>query len=343
MAKASRFDLKVEGVQPTIQSPARVAWRRFRRNRVAMVGAVFILLVVILATFAPWVTPYHYATQNTANARAKPLTRFPVDERHLAKCLWAGTPLQEACGLFLAGSDALGRDLWSRTVYGARVSLSVAMVAAVVSLVIGATYGAISGYSGGRTDEALMRLVDFLYAIPGLTLIVLLQVYFKALSRQGATGLPGLLIDANNALGGLLFLFVALGALSWLGIARLARGQVLSHKEREYVLAARAVGVSRTRILFRHLLPSTVGPLLVVASLSIPGFIFAEAALSFIGLGVNPPTPSWGAMILEGYPGLRSSPYLVLVPGLALTFLALAFNFVGDALRDAIDPRLHGT
>jgi oligopeptide transport system permease protein len=343
VARAGRSDLEVEGAQSTIRSPARVAWRQFRRNRVALAGAGFILLVVILAIIAPWITPYHYTTLNTANARAKPLTRYVVDEERLAKCHWAGTPLEKACGLFLAGSDALGRDIWSRTVYGARVSLSVAMVASAVSLVIGAIYGAISGYGGGRTDEAMMRLVDFLYAIPGLTLIILLQTYFKALSRQGATGLPGLLIDANNALGGLLFLFIALGALSWLGIARLARGQVLSHKEREYVLAARAVGVSKTRILFRHLLPSTIGPLLVVASLSIPGFIFAEAALSFIGLGVNPPMPSWGAMILEGYPGLRSSPYLVLVPGLALTLLALAFNFVGDALRDAIDPRLHGT
>ena len=176
MAKASRFDLEVEGAQPTIRSPARVAWRQFRRNRVAMAGASFILLVVILAVAAPWVTPYHHATQNTANARAKPFTRYTVDERHLAKCHWAGTPLQEACGLFLAGSDALGRDLWSRTVYGAQVSLSVAAVAATVSLTIGAAYGTISGYSGGRTDEALMRLVDFLYAIPGLTLIILLQV-----------------------------------------------------------------------------------------------------------------------------------------------------------------------
>jgi ABC-type dipeptide/oligopeptide/nickel transport system permease subunit len=343
VVRAGRSDLEVEGAQSTIRSPARVAWRQFRRNRVAVAGAAFILLVVILAIIAHWVTPYHYTTLNTANARARPLTRYVVDEERLAKCHWTGTPLEKACGLFLAGSDALGRDIWSRTVYGARVSLSVAGVAVAVSLVIGAIYGAISGYSGGRTDEAMMRLVDFLYAIPGLTLIILLQTYFKALSRQGATGLPGLLIDANNALGGLLFLFIALGALSWLGIARLARGQVLSHKEREYVLAAQAVGVGRTRILFRHLLPSTIGPLLVVASLSIPGFIFAEAALSFIGLGVNPPMPSWGAMIMEGYPGLRSSPYLVLVPGLALTLLALAFNFVGDALRDAIDPRLHGT
>ena len=230
MAKSSQLYLTAEVAARQSRSPARDAWRQFVRSKVALASATFLLLVVILSIIAPWVTPYHYATQNTANARAKPLTRYTVDEEHLAKCHWAGTPLQEACGLYLAGSDALGRDLWSRTVYGARVSLSVAAVAAAVSLTIGAAYGTISAYSGGRIDEVLMRLVDFLYAIPGLTLIILLQVYFKALSRQGATGLPGLMIDANNALGGLLFLFVALGALSWLGIARLARGQVLSHK-----------------------------------------------------------------------------------------------------------------
>ena len=343
MPKDRSTTLVVEGQPRRSRGPFGDAWREFRRNRVALAGAAFILLLVILAAIAPWVTPYDYAALNTANGRAKPFTQYPVDEDRLAKCHWAGTPLQPGCGLYLAGSDALGRDLWSRTVYGARVSLAVAFVATAVSLAIGVVYGAASAYSGGRTDEALMRIVDFLYAIPGLTLIILLQVYFKALSRQGATGTAGLLIDANNALGGLLFLFVALGALSWLGIARLARGQVLSHKEREYVLAARAIGAGRTRILFRHLLPSTIGPLLVVASLAIPGFIFAEAALSFIGLGVNPPTPSWGAMIQEGYAGLRSNPHLVLVPGLALTLLTLAFNFVGDALRDALDPRLHGT
>jgi oligopeptide transport system permease protein len=343
MAENSPIALQVEEEPRKGRGPVGDAWRQFRRNKVAVVGGLFILLVVILAAIAPWVTPYDYAALNTAQGRARPFTRYTVDGDRLAKCHWAGTPLQAGCALFLAGSDGLGRDLWSRTVYGARVSLAVAFVATAVSLAIGVAYGAISAYSGGQTDEALMRIVDFLYAIPGLTLIILLQVYFKALSRQGATGAAGLLIDANNALGGLLFLFVALGSLSWLGIARLARGQVLSHKEREYIQAAQAIGAGRTRILFRHLLPSTIGPLLVVASLAIPRFIFAEAALSFIGLGVNPPTPSWGAMIQEGYPGLRSNPHLVLVPGLALTLLTLAFNFVGDGLRDAIDPRLHGT
>jgi oligopeptide transport system permease protein len=218
----------------------------------------------------------------------------------------------------------------------------VAVVAATVSLVIGVIYGTISGYVGGRTDDTLMRIVDFLYAIPGLSIIILLQVYFKALSRQGATGIAGTLIDWNNALGGLLFLFIALGALNWIGTARLARGQVLTFKEREFVAAARAIGAGRRRIIFRHLVPSIIGPLLIIVSFAIPGYIFAEAALSFIGLGVNPPTPSWGSMILQGYQGLGSNPHLVLVPGLALTLLALAFNFMGNGLRDALDPRLYG-
>jgi oligopeptide transport system permease protein len=343
MAQADSTVPHLETQPRKSRGPVFDAWRQFRRNRVAVAGALFITLVVILAVIAPWITPYDYAALNTANGRAKPLTQYTVDPNRLAKCHWTGTLLQHGCAFFLAGSDGLGRDIWSRTVYGARVSLAVATIATAVSLAVGVAYGAVAGYSGGRSDEVLMRIVDFLYAIPGLTLIILLQIYFKELSRQGATGAAGLLIGANNALGGLLFLFVALGALSWLGIARLARGQVLSHKEREYVLAARAVGAGRTRILFRHLLPSTIGPLLVVATLAIPGFIFFEAALSFIGLGVNPPTPSWGAMIMEGYPGLRSNPHLVLIPGLALTLLTLAFNFVGDGLRDAIDPRLHGT
>jgi ABC-type dipeptide/oligopeptide/nickel transport system permease subunit len=338
----SQVGLLFEGASQKSRSPLGDAWREFRRNKVAVAGGVFVVLVVVLAVIAPWITPYHYATQNIANSRAKPLTPYAVSDKQLAKCHWAGTPLQAGCGLYLVGSDALGRDLWSRTVYGARVSLAVAFVASTVSLCIGVVYGTISGHAGGRTDDALMRVIDFLYAIPGLTIIILLQVYFKALSRQGATGLTGTLISWNNALGGLLFLFIAIGALDWIGTARLARGQVLTYKEREFVEAARAIGAGRRRIILRHLVPNIIGPLLVVVSFAIPGYIFAEAALSFIGLGVNPPTPSWGAMILEGYQGLRSNPHLVLVPGLALTLLALAFNFVGDGLRDALDPRLYG-
>ena len=170
-----------------------------------------------------------------------------------------------------------------------------------------------------------------------------MSVYFKALARAGVSeGAAGFLIGLNQSMGGLLFLFIAIGALNWVGMARLARGQVLSYKEKEFVEAARALGATDNQIIFKHLMPNIVGPLLIAESLAIPGYIFAEAVLSFIGLGVDPPTPSWGAMINEGFSGLRSRPYLVLVPGIALSVFTLAFNFMGDGLRDAFDPRLRG-
>lgn len=325
------------------RSPMSDAWREFRRNKVGVGGAIFIILVVFIALIAPLVTPYDFGTQNTKNSRAKPMTGYIVTTDHAAKCHWSGTSLEWGCTIFFVGSDGLGRDLWSRVVYGTRVSLSVAIVAATVSLLIGTVVGTVSGFAGGRTDNAIMRLVDFMYAVPVLPIIILMQVYFQALARQGVTtGLAGLLIKWNQALGGMLFIFIAMGALGWLGMARLARGQVLSYKQKEFVEAARAVGSGSSRIMFRHLLPNIIGPLLIAESLAIPGYIFTEAALSFIGLGVNPPTPSWGSMINEGYLGIRSNPHLVMVPGIALALLTLAFNFMGDALRDAFDPRLRG-
>jgi oligopeptide transport system permease protein len=188
-----------------------------------------------------------------------------------------------------------------------------------------------------------MRIVDFLYAIPVLPIIILMQVYFQALARRNvAAGAGGLLLELNQEMGGLLFLFIAIGVLNWIGMARLARGQVLHYKNKEFVEAAESVGASHQRIIFKHLLPNIFGPLLVAETLAIPGYIFLEAILSFIGLGVNPPIPSWGSMINEGYQGVRSNAHLVLVPGVALTLLTLAFNFMGDGLRDAFDPRMRG-
>jgi oligopeptide transport system permease protein len=324
------------------RSPLSDAWREFRANKLGMAGAVVILLVILMAILAPVITPYDYATQNNRNSRAKPMTGYIVTTDYAKeKCNWYGTPLEWGCTLFLTGSDSLGRDLWSRAVYGTRISLSVALVAASVSLCIGTVIGTVSGFVGGYVDDFIMRLVDFLYAVPVLPIIILMQVYFQALARQGVrTGLAGTLIRLNQSMGGLFFIFIAMGALGWLGMARLARGQVLAHKQKEFVEAARSVGASNSRIVFRHLLPNIIAPLLVAETLAIPGYIFTEAALSFIGLGVNPPTPSWGAMINEGRLGLRSNPHWVLVPGILLALLTLAFNFMGDGLRDALDPRI---
>jgi oligopeptide transport system permease protein len=325
------------------RSPMQDAVREFRRNKIAVAGSIFVAFIVLIALFAPLITPYDFANQNLSQVRTKPLTPYIVTTDRLPRCHWAGTPLQPFCTVFLVGSDALGRDLYSRTIYGTRVSISVALVASGVSLIIGSVFGTISGYAGGRVDNLMMRIVDFLYAVPLLPIIILMSVYFQALARRGtAVGLGGFMLKLNQDMGGLLFLFIAIGALNWIGMARLARGQVLSYKQKEFVEAARAIGASNSRIIFKHLIPNIIGPLLISESLAIPGYIFLEATLSFIGLGVNPPIPSWGAMINEGYQGIRSNPHLVLVPGIALSLLTLAFNFMGDGLRDAFDTRLRG-
>ncbi|MDX1418106.1 MAG: ABC transporter permease, partial [Candidatus Promineifilaceae bacterium] len=312
------------------RSPLQDAMREFRRNKVAVSGTIFIIFVIVMAVFAPLLTPYGFETQNLRNNRAEPMTGYDVVVTFAEeKCHWYGTPLEWGCTLSLAGSDSLGRDLWSRMVYGTRVSIAVAITAALVSLVIGSVYGTVSGYAGGRVDNIMMRIVDFLYAIPLLPIIILMTVYFKALARQGVTtGIMGSIVVLNKATGGLLFVFIAIGALNWIGMSRLARGQVLSYKEKEFVEAARAVGAGNNHIIFKHLLPNVIGPLLIAESLALPGYIFLEAILSFIGLGVDPPTPSWGAMINEGLTGIRSKPHLVLLPGVALSLLTLAFNFV---------------
>ncbi len=310
------------------------AFYRLLRNRAAVIGGSFIILLIIAALFAdnwviakitgsevePLLAPYHFAKANFKLRDKPPLTPG-----------------------FILGTDYLGRDIFSRTLYGTRVSLSVAFVAATVSLIIGIMYGLISGYASTRVDNLMMRFVDFLYGFPVLIFIILMQVYFKAVSRRGGAGIASLFVNIDKALGGMFFIFVALGLLNWIGMARIARGQTLSIKEKEFVEAARAVGAGHTRIIFRHILPNILGPCIVAETLAIPGYIFTEAFLSFIGLGVNPPTPSWGLMISETYQALRTAPWEALVPGAALTLTTLAFNFLGDGLRDALDPRLRGT
>lgn len=315
------------------RSPTQAAFRQLMKNKFAVVSGIFIILLILIALFTdntlialvtkqdirPLIAPYHFAKTSFVDNNAPP------------------------GGKFILGADYLGRDLLSRVLYGTRVSLSIAFVASIVSLIIGIVYGLISGYFGGIVDNIMMRIVDYLWCIPFIIFVILMQVVFKAFARRGqATGLMGLLIKANSQMGGMLFLFIAIGLLNWVGMARLARGQVLSYKEKEFVEAARSVGSSDTRIIFRHLLPNILGPCIVNETLQIPIYIFYEAFLSFIGLGVEPPTPSWGIMISESVQGLRSYPFQTFVPALALIITTLAFNFLGDGLRDAFDPRLRG-
>ena len=308
---------------------------RLMRNKVAVISIAFILLLTLVAfPFASFVTSYTYAEQSLQANNAVPKWMLFILPDNAEKYV-------QFSDAYWLGADNLGRDIWSRTIYGARVSLQVAFVASTVSLLIGIVYGSVSGYMGGIVDNVMMRIVDFLYGFPFLIVVILLQAYFKALARSGsATGFTSTLIGWNEAMGGMLFLFIAIGLINWLGMARIARGQVLSYKQKEFIEAAHSIGASDTRIMFRHLLPNILGPIIVAETLAIPGYIFTESFLSFIGLGVDPPTPSWGIMISEGVQALRTYPNQALVPAVFLSITTLAFNFLGDGLRDAFDPRL---
>ena len=306
---------------------------RLMRNKVAVGSGIVIVLMLLIAAFAGKIAPYHYAEQDLLANNAIPewmLFLLPEGAENYANFSDA----------YILSADHLGRDILSRTIYGARVSLVIAFAGAAVSLLIGIIYGMISGYSGGRVDSMMMRVVDFLYAFPFLIVVILLQTYFKAIARRGGgEGFGSAIINLNNDLGGMLFLFIAIGLINWIGMARIARGQVLSYKQMEFVEAAKAIGANDTRIMVKHLLPNILGPLIVAETMAIPGYIFVEAFLSFIGLGVNAPTPSWGIMISEGVQALRVYPNQVFIPAIALSLTTLAFNFLGDGLRDAFDPR----
>ncbi len=315
---------------------------RLRRHRPSIFAIAVIVTLVVLALMADvmvsWGWIDHYARQHRGSSLARPLEcSVDIDKDN------DGVPdAVQFC--FIFGTDGLGRDILSRTIFGTRVSLLVATVGATVSMIIGVVYGVVAGYYGGRTDQMMMRFVDFLYGIPGLPLIIILQVYFRGLREQAEeTGALGqMMVEIDRSMGGLFFLFIVIGMLSWIGMARLARGQVLAYKQKEFVEAARSIGASNRRIIFTHLLPNIVGPLIVAEAMAIPGYIGTEAALSFLGLGVNPPTPSWGQMVTSGVGGLRHYQHLLLPPAIALSVTTLAFNFLGDGLRDALDPRMIG-
>ncbi len=274
----------------------RDAWRRLRRNRMAVASGV-VLLVVGAATLLAPVLPgvRDPEVQDLRLGAAPPSPGHPF------------------------GTDLLGRDLLSRVLHGGRISILVGLVATLVSFVVGVSYGAIAGYFGGRVDELLMRVVDVLYSLPYMFLVILLMVYF---SRS------------------IVMLFVALGLVQWLTMARIVRGQVLSLKQQEFVEAARSIGTGHFAIIFRHVVPNALGPIIVYATLTVPAVMLQEAFLSFLGLGVQPPQASWGTLVNDGASVLAFFPWLALFPGLALALTLFCLNFLGDGLRDALDPHL---
>jgi oligopeptide transport system permease protein len=337
---AKPLSLNADDEQFTARTPWLDAWTQFRRNKMAVLSLIFIIGLIILAVTADFwqqrglLDDPYFQHEGTNMAFADPMT-CSLDVRR-----------QDPQWCFILGTDEVRRDFFTRILYGTRVSMAVGVVGASVSMLVGVTYGVIAGYYGGRLDNLMMRFVDFMYAIPDLALIILLQTFFKALSDYRDTVGPfgRTLVDIDKGMGGLFFLFIVIGLLSWIGIARLSRGQILGQKNKEYVEAARAIGARNNRIIFTHLLPNILGPLVVVGCLSVPAFIFTESALSFLGIGVNPPVPSWGSLIADAQRrGFASTPHMVLGPGLMLTLTVLAFNFLADGLRDALDPSLRGT
>jgi oligopeptide transport system permease protein len=303
------------GVQPRQSSGVwRDAFGRLRKNRLALVGLFGIIFLAFIGIFGPMITPWPYYAQDTAAVTAngfKPIPPF-VDASHIL------------------GTDQLGQDMLSRLLDGARISLTVAIVVQFVVIGIGVPIGAIAGwYSGSRIDNGLMRFTDVMYAFPDLLLIILFSVAF----RETAFG---------QALNGLLLVFVAIGLVSWVTVARLVRGQFLSLKETEFVEAAQAIGVSDRNIIMKHLLPNGISPIIVAITLGIPAAILAEAALAYIGVGVQPPRASWGSLIAAGQPFIRSYPHLTYLPGILIALALISFTFLGDGLRDALDPKLKG-
>lgn len=271
------------------------AWIRLKKHKLAMTGLIIITILIIMAIIGPYLNDFDYSSNYLEKTYQKPGSEY-----------WFG-------------SDGLGRDLFTRVWYGARISLTIGVVTAFITFAVGVFYGGISGLIGGRVDNIMMRIVEILWGIPFLLYVILLMIVME----------PGLKT-----------IFIALGAVYWLRMARIVRGQVLTIKNQEFVLAAKALGASNWRILTKHLIPNAMGPIIVEVTLSVPEAIFTEAFLSFLGLGVSVPMASWGVLANDGIGAYRSYPWLIMFPAFFISLTMLAFNFLGDGLRDALDPRM---
>ncbi len=275
-------------------SPMRAAWQRLMRHRMNAWALGFLVVLVLLCGIGPEVSPYDQSQQDLELKATDP-----------SMAHWLGT-------------DPLGRDMLTRILHGGRVSMEVGLLATAVAAIIGVIYGMVSGLAGGRTDAAMMRIVDILYAFPFINFVILLMAI---VGRE------------------FWLIFVAIGAVEWLTMARVVRGQVLALKNLEFIIAARACGAGFWHIVWKHLLPNVLGPIIIYASLTVPGVMLLEAALSFLGLGIQPPDASWGVLIQEGANSMQSYPWLLIYPGIFFSMTLLALNLLGDGLRDAFDPK----
>jgi oligopeptide transport system permease protein len=314
-------------VEDILQLPKRSywqdAWDRLKRNKAAVVGMVIIAFFVLMSIFANFIAPRNPLEQNSGMQYRPPVFM----DGYLNK---AADPR------FIFGTDYLGRDVLSRVIYGSRVSLFAGLLPTMVIVFIGVAVGVIAGFIGGMTDNLLMRFTDIFYAFPDLLFFIILIITLKD-------------TPIGDWMSGLFVLFMAIAITSWVGMARLVRGSVLSLKEKEFVEAARAIGAPTSRIMFRHIMPNALGPIIVITAFYIPRFIIFEAVLGYIGLGLKPATDpnsffisSWGSLLLDGRTALNTQPWLLLLPAIFVAIIVLAFTFLGDGLRDALDPRLRG-
>ena len=299
------------------------ALRRLRKNKMAMAGLIFLSLLLVIAIFAPLIAPHNPIQTDVAKAGT------------YRKAAWLSdpNPLRTGDWNYPLGTDSIGRDVFSRLVYGTRVSLVVGFIPMLVILFIGVPLGLTAGYVGGRIDNLLMRFTDVVYAFPALLLAIIMQISFGDYA-------------VGKLLNGLVLLFISLSIVNWTGVARLVRGETLSLKEKEFVEASKTSGAGGLRIITRHVLPNALGPIIVAAAFIVPGAIISEAVLSYLGVGVRPSTnlhapfpTSWGQMILDGSKSYTAQSWMLIAPSIAVALITLSFTFVGDGLRDALDPR----
>ena len=330
--KATEEEKRQQDVMSKSTTFFRDGMRKLMKNPLAVFSITVLTIIIIVIIVAPMIIPYGYADMNTVNGKrdktATNMTPFQYSELEQEYMAEGGSRFPH-----IFGTDSQGRDYFIRCVYGTRVSLSVGLVASIIVLIIGMLYGSIAGYFGGRLDLIMMRIVDIIYSLPDMLIIILLSVVLKQVIDVSGTVFAAL---GTNMIS----MFIVFGALYWVSMARLVRGQILGIKQNEYVLAAKSVGARSGRIIRKHILPNCISVIFISTALQIPNAIFTESYLSFVGLGVQAPMPSLGSLANAARDGLQSYPYRLVFPAVLICLIVLSFNLLGDALRDAFDPKL---